>query len=143
MRRHRQDLTLMADWNVTNRLYTAFILLMAFMIVSPAVKHGLELELPKAQGQNIDSTKTLSVVMPKRAGSSGEAPMYIDDRRVSLEELKEEIARQKRMFPELDVLIEADESVPWGNVAQAWAAVMETGVEKIGFPTLPPAEDER
>ena len=90
MRRHRQDLTLMADLNVTNLLDTAFILLMAFMIVSPAIKHGLELELPTAQGQNIDSTKTLTVVIMKRAASSGPAPIYVDDRRVSLEELKEE-----------------------------------------------------
>ena len=136
-------MTLMADLNVTNLLDTAFILLMAFMIVSPAVKHGLELELPTVQGQNIDSAKTLTVVIMKRAASSGPAPIYIDDRRVSLQDLEEEIARQKQMFPELEVLLEIDKSVPWENAAQAMAAVMEAGIKNIGLPMMPPAEDER
>jgi biopolymer transport protein ExbD len=40
--------------NVTNLLDTAFTLLMAFMIVAPSIKHGIDLEMPQTSGQIID-----------------------------------------------------------------------------------------
>lgn len=143
MRRHRQDLQPMTEMNVTNLLDTAFILLMAFMIVAPAMKHGLELELPEVTASNIDSKKTLTVVILPPALEGGESRYFIEDRRLTLDELQGEIRRQKRIYPDLDVMIEGDANVPYGSFAKALAAIQRAGISNIGLMTDPEPTSEK
>lgn len=127
----------MTEMNVTNLLDTAFILLMAFMIVAPAMKHGLELELPEVTAANIDSKKTLTVVILLPALRGGESRFYIDDRRLTLDEIQGEIQRQKKVYPDLDVMIEGDANVPYGSFVKALAAVQRAGIDNVGLMTDP------
>ncbi len=132
MRRHYQELRPLTEMNVTNLLDTAFILLMAFMIVAPALKHGIELELPSVRGENLDSIKTVTVVIQKPAAPGGPDRIYIEDRRYSLEELGEELRRRRQLFPELDVLLEADKAVPWDTIAKTMSTIRQAGIAQFG-----------
>jgi biopolymer transport protein ExbD len=137
MIRHRQELGPMTDINVTNLLDTAFVLLMAFMIVAPAIKHGIELELPTVNGQNIDSEKTATVVIQKPPIEGSGGWIYLDDKRMTLEELTKELSVRKRIFPNLDVMLEADEGVTFGIVAETMGAVKDAGIADVGWLTQP------
>lgn len=127
----------MTDINVTNLLDTAFVLLMAFMIVAPAIKHGIELELPTVDGQSIDSEKTATVVIQKSPLGDDTGWIFLDDKRMTLEELTSELAERKRIFPKLDVMLEADGGVKFEIVAQTMGAVHEAGIKDVGWITQP------
>lgn len=126
--------------NVTNLLDTAFILLMAFMIVAPSIKHGIELELPTVSAQNMDTKKTVTVVVQRPAMEGAAERIYIDDKRLSLEDLEKELIEQKIIFPQMDVVIEADKNVSYGSIASTLGAIKAAGIEGVGLATLPPGE---
>lgn len=127
----------MTEMNVTNLLDTAFVLLMAFMIVAPAIKHGIEIDLPTVNGQNMDAQKTVTVVIQKSPLDAADAWIYVEDKRYMLEDLTKELRTRKQLFPKLDVLIEADKQAPFGVVAQAMGAIKNAGINDVGWVTQP------
>lgn len=142
MRRHRQELGPLTEMNVTNLLDTAFVLLMAFMIVAPATKHGIELDLPVVEGESMDKKKTLTVVIAEPS-SEGTERVYVDDERLTYEGLTKLLIDRKARFPELDILVEVDKSVPAEILLQTVSAIKDSGIENIGLPTLPTADDSK
>lgn len=148
MRRHRQELQPFTEMNVTNLLDTAFTLLMAFMIVAPSIKHGIDLQIPETSGQIIDKdeTKTVTVVIEyAQSGGGAEDRIYIQDsnteegkaRRVSLEELARDLELQKMTHPKLDVSLEVDKRVSYESFAKTLGAIKSTGIENVGLLTEP------
>jgi biopolymer transport protein TolR len=146
MRRHRQELQPFTEMNVTNLLDTAFTLLMAFMIVAPSIKHGIDLELPQTRGEIIDrdDTKTISVIIERSDEEGGEDRIYIEDtseqdkaRRVTLEELARDLELQKMTHPKLDVSLEADGRVRHETFAKALGVIKASGIESVGIVTEP------
>lgn len=144
MRRHRQELQPFTEMNVTNLLDTAFTLLMAFMIVAPSIKHGIDLEVPQTQGEIIDKdeTKTLTVVIKKGEGEADR--IYITDpaeeenaREVNLQELARDLELTRMTYPDLDVFLEADRNVTYDTFAKALGTIKATGIENIGLVTDP------
>jgi biopolymer transport protein TolR len=146
MRRHRQELQPFTEMNVTNLLDTAFTLLMAFMIVAPSIKHGIDLEVPTTRGEIIDKdeTKTLTIVIKRGDGEGAADRIYITDtgneenaREVSLEELARDLELTRMTYPDLDVFLEADRKVTYDTFAQALGTIKSTGIENVGLVTDP------
>lgn len=146
MRRHRQELQPFTEMNVTNLLDTAFTLLMAFMIVAPSIKHGIDLEVPQTSGEIIDKdeTKTVTVVIQKADDESGEDWIFIDDgsgedgaKRISLENLGRDLELQRMTFPDMDVFLEVDRRVTYETFAKALGTIKAIGIEDIGLVTDP------
>lgn len=118
-----------------------FNLLIAFMIVAPTLKHGIELELPEVEASNLQPRDSLMIVIRKAPHEGEEERIYLDDRRVSLEDLTEKILALYQRAPDLDMLLEADRTVPYEAVAKVLQAIQEAGVEGIGLVTTPPPKD--
>jgi biopolymer transport protein ExbD len=146
MRRHRQELQPFTEMNVTNLLDTAFTLLMAFMIVAPSIKHGIDLEMPQTSGQIIDKdeTKTITVIIERADEDGGEDRVYIEDsgeqdkaRRVTLEELSRDLELQKMTHPKLDVFLEVDRRVTYEAFAKTLGTIKDSGIEDVGLVTEP------
>jgi biopolymer transport protein ExbD len=140
MKRHHRGMEVMSDLNLTNLLDTAFVLLIAFMLVSPTVQQGLELELPKvtaAKALDAEKNKTLVIAIQKAAIANVSDPVLIDNLRVSMEELSAELLSRKASDPELGVIIQSDKAVRWDTVAQVFSTVKANGITKIGVVTEP------
>lgn len=142
MRRHRDHLQPLSEINVTNLLDTAFTLIIAFMMVAPTVQHGLKLELPEVSGENLDNKKTVTVAIapPELAGQTDR--IYLDDRRVTPEELTDLLVDMKGRFKELDVVIESDKAITYDTFATTLGAVKEAGIQGIGLITDPTEAEE-
>ncbi len=143
MKRRRREIEPLSDINVTNLLDTAFVLLMAFMIVAPSIKHGIELELPTVDAgtKTMDKKKTVTIAIQKKISEGGTERIFVEDARLTPKELTELLVKRKQTFPEMDVIIECDKSVSYETFAQAVGAVKEAGIEDIGLPTLPPTQE--
>lgn len=130
----------MTEMNVTNLLDTAFVLLMAFMIVAPSIKHGLKLDLPEAAGTTLEPGKSFTVGIEPNAGGEGEPKVIADGKRIEITELTPLLRERKQDTPDLDVTLEIDRSVTYDYVMKIISAVKAAGVEVIDLPTEQPSD---
>ena len=138
MRRHRRDLEILSEMNLTNLLDTAFILLIAFMLVAPMLKHGIDLDLPVVSQQALQSeSNTVVIAIAKRPLEELTEPIYIEDKRVDLDELEGIIRDKMRKFPDFDVAIEADKTVTYETFAKVLGLLKNLGIDNIGLVTEP------
>lgn len=136
MLRHRRSLELQAEMNLTNLLDTAFVLLIAFMLMAPMLKHGIELRLPKVgpgAGSIATSQSTVTIVIGKAVDATATTPIFIEDQRLSIDEMATTLTKKMDGVEMLSVVIEADREVPWEAVAQVLARVKSVGINKVGL----------
>lgn len=141
MRRHRRNLRPSAEINLTSLLDVAFVLLIAFMIVAPSLKYGVELQLPamrEGAPQLTSDQLTLSTIVISKALASSNAGVktfLLDNEAVDLNELETKLrARRNAVGEKLSVEIQADRDVPYEAFVQAIGAVRRAGVEAVGLP---------
>lgn len=130
----------MGEINVVPYIDVMLVLLIIFMVTAPLLTQGVEVELPKAAAEPIDSGKNdeplvLSVDAAGRyylsVGDREDAP--IDAERVV--SLASAVLRRK---PETPVLVNADQKVAYGRVVEAMVLLQQAGATKVGFLTDPP-----
>lgn len=134
MRRHRRDLTPLTQINLTSLLDVAFVLLIAFMIVAPSLKYGLDLDLPTikegAPQLKQDNAQVFTVRIPK--GSTGQ--FILNDSPATAKELEQRLSIQRQTNKNVAVEIQADKNVPYELFAQAVSAVRRAGIEAVALP---------
>ena len=140
MKRQTTFLRPISSISLTSMMDVTFNLLIAFMIVAPTLKHGMELALPEVEASNLKPRNSLTVVIRKAPEAGEDERIYLNDRRVSLDDLSESITVLYERQPDLDVLIESDKSVPYEVVAKVLHAIQKAGVEVVGLVTEPPTE---
>lgn len=136
MRRHRQELEIFSEMNLTNMLDTAFTLLLAFLLVAPMIKHGIDLELPSAQAGALSTEgQSLTIAIARRTADDLPDRIYIEDQRVTTEQMVEIIKERQALYPNLAIMLEADRLVRYETVLQVVAALRNAGIGGIGLPT--------
>ncbi|MCE5229902.1 biopolymer transporter ExbD [bacterium] len=135
MLRHRRSLDLQSEMNLTNLLDTAFVLLIAFMLMAPMLKHGIELRLPTIANAGSIATQqsTITIVINKALEGNTTNPIYIEDQRLTIEQMAEKLKDKMSTFESVSVVIEADREVPWESVAQVLATVKQIGIKSVGL----------
>lgn len=133
----------MAEINLTSLLDVTFVLLIAFMIMAPSLKYGVEIDLPSMnQGapqlttdqQNV-ATIAISRQMAGEAGQTGPRQFMLDGVTMELGELETRLAeRNKAAGGKLAVEINADKDIPYEAFVQAVGALRRAGVEGVGLP---------
>ncbi|CAG0943106.1 Biopolymer transport protein ExbD [Gammaproteobacteria bacterium] len=143
--RRKPKRRLMGEINVVPYIDVMLVLLIIFMVTAPLLTQGVEVELPKAAAEPIDSGKNdeplvLSVDAAGRfylsVGDREDAP--IDAERVV--GLASAVLRRK---PETPVLVKADQKVAYGRVVEAMVLLQQAGATKVGFLTDPPDTSRR
>ncbi|AXA37093.1 MAG: biopolymer transporter ExbD [Candidatus Hydrogenedentota bacterium] len=136
MRRHHKDLAPISQINLTSLLDVTFVLLIAFMIVAPALKYGIDLDLPTVQEgapqltQN--QTQLFTIVVPKP--SQSEQQFFLNDEPVTLRDIEMRLRLQRENGRMPSVEIQADRDVPYDIFIQVVAALRRAGIEAVGLP---------
>jgi biopolymer transport protein TolR len=123
--------------SLTSMMDITFTLLIAFMIVAPSLKHGLKLDLPEAGGGVLNPPKPLVIAIRKSPHKGEEERIYVNEKRVSIDNLGEKITALYERRPGQDVLIEADKSVPYEIVARVLHIIQKSGIDGVGLVTEP------
>ena len=134
-----QKRKLMGEINVVPYIDVMLVLLIIFMVTAPLLTQGVEVDLPEAAAQPIesDTNETPIVLSVDQAGS-----LYInigddEDQPQGSKEIIARTAAVLRNRPEAPVLVKADRAVPYGNVVGAMVLLQKAGSEKVGFVTDP------
>ncbi|MEK7223416.1 MAG: protein TolR [Pseudomonadota bacterium] len=125
---------LMSEINVVPYIDVMLVLLVIFMITAPLLSQGVKVDLPKAAAQPVDSQdrETLVVTVDR------EGRYFLDDRRITSEELSRKVAAILRARPQTPVLIRGDRQSNYGEVVRAMTLLQSAGAPSVGLLTEPP-----
>jgi biopolymer transport protein TolR len=122
----------LSEINVTPMVDVMLVLLIIFMVSAPLMQQGVDIKLPRADAGNLNPDEN-PVQLTLRANQNVE----IDGKSVPFPEVGSRLAALVKSRPELQVLVQADESVPYGDVARLMARVKKANIKKVGLVTAP------
>ncbi|MDB5937755.1 MAG: outer rane transport energization protein ExbD [Polaromonas sp.] len=122
----------MNEINMTPLVDVMLVLLIIFIITVPVMKHSVNIDLPRA-------TNEQQLIKPEtvRLSVDAEGSYYVNDARVTDEDLAPRLKAAAAQNPQPDLHIRGDKAVRYERVAQAMAAAQQAGLRKIGFITEP------
>jgi len=118
-------------------------LLVIFMITAPLLNLGVEVQLPKADAEPLDSRQNeepMVVTVLKNGDLYLNAAGDLDGTTSGLVDAKTLVATVSaivRRNPGLQVLVGGDEAVGYGHVYNAMVLLQQAGVQKVGLMSDP------
>ena len=123
-----------AEINVVPYIDVMLVLLIIFMVLSPLLIQGIDVNLPKTDTTKMTVQNEPLVVSIDKNGNYflnlGEEEIAI-----SLDELKDKAFIIFDANPEIEVVFKGDEAADFQSVAAAMAAIQSVGIAKIGIVT--------
>ena len=125
---------LQAEINVVPYIDVMLVLLIIFMVLSPLLIQGIEVNLPQT-----DTTKMSIQNEPLVISIDANGNYYLnlgdENLSISIEELKRKALVIYQANNDIEVVFQSDEDVSFNSVAKAMAAVQSVGISKIGIVT--------
>jgi biopolymer transport protein TolR len=133
------EMTDMAEINVTPLVDVMLVLLIIFMVTAPMLTQGLEVALPQAEGKSFE----LASNNPSKVTITSAGAVYVDGTAVGSKDLDQTLGPILRTRRIKRALLEADEGVPYGRVVAVLDVMNRAGVEQLGMITRPGERDAR
>lgn len=123
----------LSDINMTPLIDVMLVLLIIFMVTAPLLSARLQIDLPKSAAPAAALPPAVLQVALRTDGS-----LYLDERASSLAALASRAAALARQQPDTEVQLRADQSVPYGRVAELIGVIQQAGLQRVAFVTDAP-----
>jgi biopolymer transport protein TolR len=135
-----------AEINIVPYIDVMLVLLVIFMMTTPIIEQGVEVDLPQADAKMVDYTEQQPTVIT--IDKQGE--YYINSlhdttsaemdegENVSLSTAVGRVIGRLQTYPEMKVFVRGDKDVDYGSVVQLMALLQQSGVDKVGIVTETP-----
>ena len=133
----------MSEINVVPYIDVMLVLLVIFMITAPLLNLGVEVELPEADAEPLDTLQNqepLVVTVLKNGDLYLNAGGDLDGTSgglIDAESLVIAVSAIVRRNPDIQVLVGGDREVGYGNVYNAMVLLQKAGVQKVGLMSDP------
>ena len=122
---------MMSEINVTPLVDVMLVLLVVFIVTAPLLSQSLEVKLPKtaAVAARMDTKQqTLTI--------NAQGQIALESVSLNDKELAQQLADSAAGKDNFELHVHADESVPYGRVAQIMAIAQHAGVSKLSVMTM-------
>ncbi len=120
----------MSDINMTPLIDVMLVLLVIFIITAPLMSSSLKLDLPRTDGARPSDAPTFIALAVDSQGQ-----LFVGEQRVDAATLTARIREAAARDAGTEVQLRADQTVPYGRVAELIGLVQEAGLTRIGFIT--------
>jgi len=118
--------------NLTNLIDVIFTLLIIFMITAPMMTQGVQVNLPRADAENLEIDQTIIEI-----SINNENKIFLDNTEVPLNRFGAEFRRVFANRFDTPIYVSADREVPYGLFVRVISEVQKAGGVKLGFLTEP------
>lgn len=125
----------LSEINVTPLVDVMLVLLIMFMVTTPLMQQGIEVDLPKTASSGVEPTDepfVLTISADKKI-TAGKVKLEMNELRPKLKAIFEK-RKNKQIY------LQADRKVDYGFVAEAMAEIRAAGIYNIGLVTVPKSE---
>ena len=116
-----------SDINVTPLVDVVLVLLIIFMVVTPMLQRGVNVELPAAK--NLDDKKTAHEQLTIAVTAEGQ--LYFEDTAVSASELEQKLKHRLAYNPGIDLFIKGDRRLDYASVRDVMGACRDAGAKRV------------
>ncbi len=127
----------MSDINVTPLVDVMLVLLIIFMVTAPMMMQGVDVALPEATAEPLESEKEHLIITIDQQDR-----VFINDFQVTVDGLGEKLKKILEGRSDREVFLKADKDRFYGTVVQVMAEIKGAGVEKLGLVTEPTVFDK-
>ena len=119
----------MSEINVTPFVDVMLVLLIIFMVTTPLMERGIEVQLPEEKAESVNLEEGFVITIKK------DGVIYLDKEMIPMStmgpKLKEIFSGKKYK----EIYLRADKANSYGYVMKVMAAVKEAGISKVGLVT--------
>ena len=129
-----------SDINVTPFVDICLVLLIIFMVVTPMLQEGIQINLPfaKHSGKHEDDEAHAIIVAVK-----GPETIYVQKKPIPRDQYLSEMQEVHDRTPDKSVLIKADRAMKYGDVRKVMVETNEAGFNEVSLVTeKAPGADE-
>ena len=129
--RRRLPLPRLSEVQMTSLMDLTFLLLITFIITYPVLEQGINVKLPRGTADAIENLKSQTVAVDAQGG------VFLNNRRISLEALENELTALIGQDPQTAVLVRGDERIDYGQIVKVLRVLHKAGVTRMALVTEP------
>ena len=119
---------LMSEINVTPMVDVMLVLLIIFMVTSPMLVAGVEVDLPKTKAGPISGQDT-----PVNVSITKEGEILIAETKIPLSELATKLKNITKEKKDERIFVSGDKNVPYGKILETMAEIRNAGFTKVAL----------
>jgi biopolymer transport protein TolR len=121
----------LAEINVTPMVDVMLVLLIIFMVATPALQRGIQLQLPETvNAQKIDRSRVVVSI-------DRENHIRLNDRLIHPDLLVQRMEALAQQTPDETVFLRADKLLPYGEVLLVMDKIRSAGMTDVALVTVP------
>ncbi len=125
----RRERHVIRELNLVPLIDVLLTILFFYMIVSPMMSRGLDVNLPKSAANSIKPEDR--IVLTVTRGQE----LFVEKERVDISRLKNVLDSIRKSKPLVNVYLRADKDAPYGAVVQVMDVVKRAGIDRLGMVT--------
>lgn len=125
----------LSEINVTPLVDVMLVLLIMFMVTTPLMQQGIEVDLPKTAASGVQATDDPFVLVIHRNKKITAGKVNL-----TLSQMEEKLRAIFKTRRNKQLYLQADKAVEYGFVAEVMAEIRRAGINNVGLVTLPKTE---
>jgi biopolymer transport protein ExbD len=118
-----------SEINMTPLMDLTFILLITFIITFPLIEQGIPVDLPKGSANELKEPEARSITVDANGN------FFLDDLKISREELAEEIRVTGQFNPDAVVYVRADKKTLYEHIAAVMQMLHDAQITRMALVT--------
>lgn len=130
----RRQSHIVREINIIPLLDLVLTILFFYMVVSPMMSRGLDVNLPRSVANTIKPEDRIVLTVTRVQ------EIFLEKERVSAEKLPAILENIRKQKPQVNVYLRADRDAPYGAVVLVMDIVKRAGIDRLGMVTEPAQE---
>ncbi len=125
----RRERHIIRELNLVPLIDVLLTILFFYMIVSPMMSRGLDVNLPKSEANTVKPEDRIVLTVTKAQ------EIFVEKERVDIGRLGAVLDSIRKTKPLINVYLRADKEAPYGAVVQVMDVVKRAGIDRLGMVT--------
>jgi biopolymer transport protein TolR len=132
----RRSSAIIRELNLVPLIDVLLVVLFFYMILSPMMSRGLDVNLPKSEANTVKPEDRIVLTVTRNQ------ELFVEKERVDITRLKNVLDSVRKSKPLINVYLRADKEAPYGAVVQVMDIVKRAGIDRLGMVTEARSEGE-